>query len=101
MGAHAKRSCRQLGKGRVAGRILDQAGQYAVEHALAKRLFQGTAAASGNQFLAGGGIDMLEHALAVADLGDKNHLHIEVLAQLLQDQAHAFIDQFVASICRG
>ena len=44
---------------------------------------------------------MLEHALTVANFGDKNHLHGQVLAQVVQDLTHIFINQFITLVGGG
>ena len=94
--ANAKWRGRQLRRCRVRGGVVHQARQ-AVQHKLAKRLFDRRAASRGDDFGAGTGIDVLEQALAAADFGQKDRIHAQVLAQLVQHLAHGFVDQGVAA----
>ena len=82
----------------MCGRVVHKLGQGAVQHALAKRLLQRAAAAGGNQLLAGGGIHMLEHTVAVADFGDKNHFHTKVFTQIVQHLTYVFVNQVIAFV---
>ena len=81
--------------------ILHQAGQAAIKHALAKRLFQRAAATRGYQLLAGCRVHMLEHALAITDFRDKNHLHAQMFTKVMEDLAHVLVNQIVALIGGG
>ena len=78
-----------------------ETGQAAIEHALAEGLLQSGAATGGDEVAAGLGVDMFEHAFAVADLREEDHVHVQVLAQILKDVAHVVVNQLVAVVRGG
>ena len=70
----------------------------AVQHKLAKRLFDRRAASRGDDFGAGTGIDVLEQALATADFGQKDHIHAQVLAASSGSPLAPVADELAASV---